>query len=117
MFRNLLKAKRATSLVTNSFFKTTKAALHSYHNKPETFSDAWATMTESSRKLTALVEVNPKNPEIMLYKGHALKEQGELSGAALSYKEAAEMDPKLKEKANNEIEEIEQLSGKKYSRP
>jgi hypothetical protein len=85
--------------------------------KDKAFLRAWSAMTESDRKLTALTEVNPTEPEIMLYKGHALKEQWEYWGAALSYKEAGQIDPQYKEKANNEIDEMEKTAGKKYSRP
>jgi hypothetical protein len=115
MFRNILKPSSATALIVESLFKNCKATFHS-NCKDERFLRAWSEMTESSRKLTAISEVNPIEPEIMLYKGHALKEQGEYWGAALSYKEAGQMDPYYKEKANNEIAEIEQISGKKYSR-
>jgi hypothetical protein len=66
MFRNLLKPKCATSLIVDTLFKNCK---------DKAFLRAWSAMTESDRKLTALTEVNPTEPEIMLYKGHALKEQ------------------------------------------
>jgi hypothetical protein len=115
MFRNFLKPKCATSLIVDTLFKNSKATLHS-NCKKEGFLRSWSKMTESDRKLTALVEVNPVEPEVMLYKGHALKEQGEYWGAALSYKEAGEIEPSFKEKVNNEIDEIERIAGKKYSR-
>jgi hypothetical protein len=117
MFRNLLKPTPATQLLANSFFnKTAKTQFHSKKEK-EAFYRVWNTMTESDRKLTAISEVNPTEPVIMLYKAQALREQGEYWGAALSYKEAAQMDAKYKEKANNEIAEIERIAGTKYSRP
>lgn len=116
MFRNLLKTKRVTQLLANSLFKNSISSFHSKREE-EAFYRVWDTMTESDRKLTAISEVNPTEPIIMLYKAQALREQGEYWGAALSYKEAAQMDPKYKEKANNEIAEIERIAGKKYSRP
>jgi hypothetical protein len=107
MFRQILNQKNCSSLLQRTFFKNNRS--HCTTVNSESFLHFWSTLSQDSQRLLALSDSRPDHPIILICKGQFQKDIGEYEGAALSFREAAEMDENYKDQANTEIQKIENL--------